>query len=120
MNAPVIPIQVLRDPARSPRKNSGERPVDPQAAADIGDLLAGWPIRRDLLIECLHAINDRYGQLRTDHLAALAQRLKLSQAEVFEVASFYHHFEVVRPRPDGSYADPAALTVRWARTCKES
>jgi len=112
MNAPVIPIQVLRDPARSPRKNSGERPVDPQAAADIGDLLAGWPIRRDLLIECLHAINDRYGQLRTDHLAALAQRLKLSQAEVFEVASFYHHFEVVRPRPDGSYADPAALTVR--------
>jgi formate dehydrogenase len=112
MNAPVIPIQVLRDPARSPRKNSGERPVDPQAAADIGDLLAGWPIRRDLLIECLHAINDRYGQLRTDHLAALAQRLKLSQAEVFEVASFYHHFEIVRPRADGSYAAPAALTVR--------
>jgi len=112
MNAPVIPIQVLRDPARTPRKNSGERPVDPQAAADIGDLLAGWPIRRDLLIECLHAINDRYGQLRTDHLAALAQRLKLSQAEVFEVASFYHHFEVVRPQADGHYAAPAALTVR--------
>jgi len=50
MNAPVIPIQVLRDPARTPRKNSGERPVDPQAAADIGDLLAGWPIRLGVLV----------------------------------------------------------------------
>lgn len=112
MNAPVIPIQALRDPARTPRRTTGERPVDPQAAVEVGELLAGWPIRRDLLIECLHAINDRFGQLRTDHLAALAQRLRLSQAEVFEVASFYHHFEVVRPDAEGRFAAPAALTVR--------
>ena len=69
-------------------------------------------MRKDLLIEHLHAINDHYGQLRTDHLAALAQLLRLSETEVFEVASFYHHFELVTPQADGSYAAPAALTVR--------
>jgi NADH:ubiquinone oxidoreductase subunit F (NADH-binding)/NADH:ubiquinone oxidoreductase subunit E len=111
MNAPVIPIQVLREPGR-PARNSGERPADPEAVRTVSELLAGRPMRKDLLIEHLHAINDRYGQLRTDHLAALAQLLKLSQVEVFEVASFYHHFEVVREQADGSYAAPAALTVR--------
>ena len=69
-------------------------------------------MRKDLLIEHLHAINDRFGQLRSDHLAALAQLLKLSPAEVFEVASFYHHFEVVREQADGSFPVPPALTVR--------
>jgi len=112
MNAPVIPIQVLRDPAAKPRRASGERPVDARALGEIQTLLEGRPLRRDLLIEHLHAINDRYLQLRTDHLAALAQLLRLSQVEVYEVASFYHHFEVVRPRADGSFEPPAALTVR--------
>jgi formate dehydrogenase len=111
MNAPVIPIQVLREPARKPR-NSGERPVDAEALKTVGELLAGRPMRRDLLIEHLHVLNDHGGQLRTDHLAALAQLLRLSVAEVFEVASFYHHFEVVRPQADGGFAPPAALTVR--------
>jgi formate dehydrogenase len=112
MNAAVIPIQVLRDPAAKPRRASGERPVDARALAEVQALLEGRPLRRDLLIEHLHAVNDRHGQLRTDHLAALAQLLRLSQAEVYEVASFYHHFEVVRPRADGSFEPPAALTVR--------
>jgi len=111
MNAPVIPIQVLREPRRKPR-NSGDRPVDAQALTAVTDLLVGRPLRKDLLIEHLHAINDRFGQLRSDHLAALAQLLKLSPAEVFEVASFYHHFEVVREQADGSFPVPAALTVR--------
>jgi len=111
MNAPVIPIQVLREPRRKPR-NSGDRPVDAQALTAVTDLLVGRPLRKNLLIEHLHAINDRFGQLRSDHLAALAQLLKLSPAEVFEVASFYHHFEVVREQADGSFPVPAALTVR--------
>jgi formate dehydrogenase len=111
MNAPVIPIQVLREPRRKPR-NSGDRPVDAQALTAVTDLLVGRPLRKDLLIEHLHAINDRFGVLRSDHLAALAQLLKLSPAEVFEVASFYHHFEVVREQADGSFPVPAALTVR--------
>jgi NADH:ubiquinone oxidoreductase subunit E len=54
------------------------------------------PLRRDLLIEYLHRLNDRFGQLAAPHLAALAEALRLSQAEVYEVASFYHHFDVVR------------------------
>ncbi|HEU4457496.1 MAG TPA: NADH-ubiquinone oxidoreductase-F iron-sulfur binding region domain-containing protein [Methylibium sp.] len=112
MNAPVIPIQLLREPASIPRRNSGERPVDRAALAEVTALLEGRPLRRDLLIEHLHAINDRCGQLRSDHLAALAQLLRLSQVEVYEVASFYHHFEVVRPDADGRYEAPAALTVR--------
>ena len=115
MNAPVIPIQVLRDPSVKPRRSSGERPVDAQLVAAVRETLASRPglaLRRDLLIEHLHTLNDRHGQLRTDHLAALAQLLRLSQAEVYEVASFYHHFDVVREGADGSYAAPAALTVR--------
>jgi len=112
MNAPVIPIQMLRDPAAKPRRASGDRPVDAQALGDLQLLLQGRPMRRDLLIEHLHAIQDRFGQLRTDHLAALAHMLRLSQAEVYEVASFYHHFDVVRPRADGSFEPAAALTVR--------
>jgi formate dehydrogenase beta subunit len=72
-----------------------------------------WPadgdkiFRRDLLIEYLHAINDAYGALFERHIAALADLMKLGQAEVFEVASFYHHFEVLR---DDQQAP--ALTVR--------
>ncbi|ABM93300.1 NADH-ubiquinone oxidoreductase-F iron-sulfur binding region domain-containing protein [Methylibium petroleiphilum] len=115
MNAPVIPIQVLRDPAVKPRRASGDRPVDAQALSTVQALLAArpqTPLRRDLLIEHLHTLNDHFGQLRTDHLAALAQLLRLSQAEVYEVASFYHHFEVVQAKADGSYPEPAPLTVR--------
>ena len=66
------------------------------------------PRRRDLLIEHLHRIKDRYGHLSAQHLAALAREMKLSQTEVYEVATFYHHFDVVK---EGE-APPAALTVR--------
>ena len=84
----------------------------PQAQAEVLALLAGRAPRRDLLIEHLHALNDRFGQLRTGHLAALAQLLKLAQVEVYEVASFYHHFEVVREDAQGRYAAPPRLTLR--------
>ncbi len=83
------------------------RTVDPQALAEVRKLLGKAPRRRDLLIEHLHLIQDAYGQLAAAHLAALAQELRLSLAEVYEVATFYHHFDVVK---DG--AKPAALTVR--------
>src|SRR3954462_15430587 len=84
------------------------RPVDPGAVADVRALLGDEPRRRDLLIEHLHKINDRYGHLSAAHLAALAQELDLAQTEVYEVATFYHHFEVVK---EGE-APPPALTVR--------
>jgi formate dehydrogenase beta subunit len=88
------------------------RGVQPQAVADVQALLQGMPLRRDLLIEHLHRINDAHGHLRADHLAALAQLLRLSQAQVFEVASFYHHFEVVRENSSGGFDAAPALRVR--------
>lgn len=84
------------------------RAVDPRALVEVQALLGEEPRRRDLLIEHLHKINDRYGHLSAAHLAALAQEMRLALAEVYEVATFYHHFEVVK---EGSRA-PAALTVR--------
>ena len=83
------------------------RTVDPQALAEVQKLLGDAPRRRDLLIEHLHRIQDAYGQLSAAHLAALAQELRMALAEVYEVATFYHHFDVVK---DGS--KPAAVTVR--------
>ena len=84
------------------------RAVDPQALADVRALLGDEPRRADLLIEHLHKINDRYGHLPAAHLAALAQEMRLALTEVYEVATFYHHFEVVK---EGEAAPPA-LTVR--------
>src|SRR3954470_5155556 len=84
------------------------RPVDEVALEEVRVLLGDEPRRRDLLIEHLHKINDRYGHLSAAHLAALAQEMRLSQTEVYEVATFYHHFEVVR---EGE-TPPPALTVR--------
>jgi NADH:ubiquinone oxidoreductase subunit F (NADH-binding)/NADH:ubiquinone oxidoreductase subunit E len=72
------------------------RQVDPQAAEEIALLLANRPRRRDLLIEHLHLIQDTYHQISAAHLAALADEMKLAFAEVFETATFYAHFDVVK------------------------
>ncbi len=88
------------------------RQVDPQARTEIAALLDGRDIRSDLLIEYLHLIQDQTGQLSAAHLAALADTMKISQAEVYEVATFYHHFDVVK---EGECAPPA-LTVRVCET----
>jgi NADH:ubiquinone oxidoreductase subunit F (NADH-binding)/NADH:ubiquinone oxidoreductase subunit E len=84
------------------------RSVDPQAREEVRALLGDASRQRDLLIEHLHRINDRFGHLPARHLAALAEEMRLPLAEVYEVATFYHHFEVVR---EGETAPPA-LTVR--------
>src|SRR5205807_4183726 len=84
------------------------RAVDAKALADVQQLLGDAPRQRDLLIEHLHKLNDHYGHLPAAHLAALAEEMRLALAEVYEVASFYHHFEVVK---EGE-APPPALTVR--------
>ena len=70
-------------------------------------LLGDRPRRRDLLIEHLHLIQDHYGHLSAPHLAALAHEMKLAQTEVYEVATFYAHFDVVKDGPP-----PPAVTVR--------
>jgi formate dehydrogenase len=72
------------------------RQVDPTAAHEIEQLLGDRPRRRDLLIEHLHLIQDKYHQISAAHLAALADEMKLSFAEVFETATFYAHFDIVK------------------------
>ena len=91
------------------------RAVDTRALADVQALLAAAqsasgtdPRRRDLLIENLHRIQDRYGHLSAAHIVALAREMRLAMTEVYEVATFYHHFDVVK---EGESAPPA-LTVR--------
>src|SRR6267378_7743102 len=84
------------------------RSVDPQAREEVRALLKDVPRRRDLLIEHLHRIQDHYGHLSAAHLVALAGEMKLSMTEVYEVATFYHHFDVIK---EGE-APPPAITVR--------
>jgi formate dehydrogenase len=84
------------------------RQVDPTALNEMRALLGDRPRRRDLLIEHLHLIQDRFGCLKTAHLAALADDMRLAFAEVYEVATFYAHFDIV---PDGAVAPPP-LTIR--------
>ena len=92
---------------RSPRTPKG-RQVDPQALEEVLALLTDRPRRRDLLIEHLHLIQDHYGHLSAAHLAALAQEMKLALTEVYEVATFYAHFDVVKE----GQTPPPAVTVR--------
>jgi len=100
---PTVPIREVK--VRSARKG---RQVDPSALEEVQALLGAAPRRRDLLIEHLHKIQDRYGCLADRHLVALAEEMRLAMTEVYEVATFYHHFDVVK---DGAPA-PATVTVR--------
>jgi formate dehydrogenase len=98
------PATSRRRPPRTPKG----RQVDPQALAEVQALLTDRSRRRDLLIEHLHLIQDKYGYLSAAHLAALAHEMKLALTEVYEVATFYAHFDVVK---DGEMPPPA-VTVR--------
>ncbi|TXH50982.1 MAG: NADH-quinone oxidoreductase subunit F [Burkholderiaceae bacterium] len=113
MNTTAIALEnVSAELPRRKRARLAGRTADAATLDEVRATLGSLPLRRDLLIEHLHALNDRFGQLRTGHLAALAQLLKLAQVEVYEVASFYHHFEVVREDAQGRYAAPPRLTLR--------
>ncbi len=118
VNHPVIPIavQALQAPSDQRRRSQPRgRQVEAQALAEVQaalNLAAGTPPRRELLIEYLHAIQDHFRQLSAPHMAALAQWMGLAQTEVFEVASFYHHFDIVRENEHGHVAAAPALTVR--------
>ena len=90
------------------RKTPKGRQIDDAAWTEVQDLLGEQPRRRDLLIEFLHLIQDRYGCLSAAHLVALAEEMRLSQAEVYEVATFYAHFDVVKEED----TPPPALTIR--------
>jgi formate dehydrogenase beta subunit len=112
VTSPVIPIARAGATKQRKRQAPRGRQVAPQALAEVAALIGPGPWRHDLLIEYLHLINDRYRQLGAPHMAALAKLLGLAQTEVYEVATFYHHFDVVKENPDGSLPAAAALTVR--------
>jgi formate dehydrogenase beta subunit len=96
------------------RRRGGARPapkgrqLDEAALGEVRRLLGDRPRRRDLLIEHLHLIQDAKGHLPAAHLRALAEEMGMAQAEVYEVATFYHHFDVVK---EGE-VPPPAVTVR--------
>ena len=104
----VIPVSKIRRARPVPKG----RAIDPVAREEVARLLEGMPRERDYLIENLHRIQDRYGHLSAAHLNALAEAMKLAQAEVYEVATFYHHFDVVK---EGETAPPK-VTVRVCET----
>jgi formate dehydrogenase len=92
---------------RAPAQPKG-RQVAPEALAEVQALLGARERRRDLLIEHLHLLQDKYGCLHARHLAALAMEMKLALVEVYEVATFYAHFDVVMD----DETPPPPLTVR--------
>lgn len=93
---------------RKPRPFPKGRQIDHDALVDVRELLGDRPRRRDLLIEHLHLIHDAKGHLSASHLNGLAKEMGLPQAEVFEVATFYHHFDVVKEGEDA----PPEITIR--------
>ena len=105
-----VSVNDMRERIRRKSRLKGRQPED-AAMAEVAQLLgprtaAGF--RRDLLIEYLHRLNDHFGVLHDRHLVALAKQMNLPMAEVYEVASFYHHFEIVR----GEEAQAPRLVVR--------
>src|SRR3954449_513277 len=98
------PQQGRRGPRTGPRGRVATEAARAAVLATIGTL----PLRRDLLIEHMHTLQDAHGCLRAGHLVALAELLRLAPVEVFEVASFYHHFEVL----EDATPQPPAVTIR--------
>ena len=110
-------VHQFRSPGFGRRKttpHSKGRQLDPTALEEIQALLSGRTLQRDELIEYLHLIQDTYGHLHARHLNALASEMKLSMAEVFEVASFYAHFDLVM---EGEVPPPAP-TIRPGDLCQ--
>ena len=90
------------------RRTPKGRQFEDEALNEVKALLENRPRQKDLLIEFLHLIQDKYGYLSAQHLCALAEELKISMAEVYEVASFYAHFDIVKE--DGT--PPPQITIR--------
>jgi len=100
-----------RRPAATPKG----RQIDTVALGEVQELLGNRSRQRDLLIEHLHLIQDKYGHLSAPHLVALAHEMKLALAEVYEVATFYAHFDVVKE--DGDVPPPVTVRVCDSLSC---
>jgi formate dehydrogenase len=107
-----VGLNAMREQLRKPRSQLKGRQVSDEARAQVQALIGMPPAgghRRDLLIEHLHALNDHFHGLFERHIVALAAEMRLSVVEVFEVASFYHHFEILK--------DDAAAPRITVRVC---
>ena len=94
-----IGLNALREQLRKPRSQLKGRQASDEARAEVQALIGAKPTeghRRDLLIEHLHVLNDHFHGLFERHIVALAAEMRLSVVEVFEVASFYHHFQILK------------------------
>ena len=103
---PLASVDDMRRQIRQKSKLKG-RQADDSAIEQVQALIGKGPYRRDLLIEYLHALNDTYLGIKDVHMVAVAKLMRLPMAEVYEVASFYHHFDILR---DGD--TPSAITIR--------
>jgi formate dehydrogenase len=108
MNHKIIPIVAPAVTKERKRQAPKGRQLDPAALAEVQALLGTESRQADMLIEHLHKVQDKFGHLSAPHLRALSEEMKLPQAHVYEVATFYHHFDIVK---EGENA-PEALTVR--------
>lgn len=108
MSEQVISARKKGKNLKLPRAVGKGRQVDPKALSEIQALLGDESRQEDLLIEHLHKIQDKFHYISAAHLVALAREMKLSKAEVYEVATFYHHFDVIKEEDSA----PPALTVR--------
>src|ERR1700753_708264 len=111
MSHDVHQVRAFKHPGEGRRRANATpkgRQIDPTAAHEIELLLGDRTRQRDLMIEYLHLIQDKYHQISAAHLAALADEMKLSFAEVFETATFYAHFDVVKE----GQPDIPPLTIR--------
>ncbi|KGM07232.1 tungsten-containing formate dehydrogenase beta subunit [Methylophaga thiooxydans] len=108
MSGQQISAQKLGKELKLPRAVGKGRQVDPKALSEVQALLGDESRQKDLLIEHLHKIQDFYHYISAPHLVALAHEMKLSRAEVYEVATFYHHFDVIKEEQ----TPPPPLTVR--------
>lgn len=112
-----VSVNDMRERIRRKSRLKGRQPED-AAMADVAQLLGPRPasgFRRDLLIEYLHRLNDHFGVLHDRHLVALAKQMNLPMAEVYEVASFYHHFDIVRG--EDAHAPRLVLRVCDSLSC---
>ncbi len=111
MQGPSV-IDTSRLGPRRARSAPKGRQVDARALAEVKALLGEAPRRRDLLVEFLHRVQDAHGSISAAHVVALAHEMRLALTEVYEVATFYHHFDVIK---EGDAAPPA-ITVRVCET----
>ncbi|MDR6152326.1 NADH:ubiquinone oxidoreductase subunit F (NADH-binding)/NADH:ubiquinone oxidoreductase subunit E [Acidovorax delafieldii] len=112
-----VSVNDMRERIRRKSRLKGRQPED-AAMAEVAQLLGPRPasgFRRDLLIEYLHRLNDHFGVLHDRHLVALAKQMNLPMAEVYEVASFYHHFDIVRG--EDAHAPRLVLRVCDSLSC---